>query len=325
MTASTVTTRTEAAVAAMTMASPPPPIAEAVATAAEPPPSIPIPDPQVECVLCCHPLPLKLAESLYKSCCGKMICMGCILAQQRVLVIGTDVKLPLKGSKEEEQEFMGIGHSERTSVCPFCNAKDVFDDDTESLKRLYTRIDKYNDPKAMKMLGLYYMKGERGLPKNLKRGEELLKRSYDLGNPEAAFKLSFLHSTRLVDNAHEPSPFRDEARMLKYLEEGARRGNAACMIDLGARAAQSGDHEEAVRQYMIAACSGRDEAMQNLMTYYRPPLSAISNDDFATTLRAHKVANDTRKSVPRDYWKRYDDLIDKINAQEENENGSVPS
>ena len=235
-------------------------------------------------------------------------------------MIGTDVKLPLKGSKEEEQEFIEISHSERISLCPFCNAKDVSADDTELLNRLYTRIDKYNDPKAMNMLGLHYMRGERGLSKNLKRAEELLKRSYDLGNPEAAFKLSFLHSTRLVDNAHESPPFPDEARMLKYLEEGARRGNAACMIDLGVRAAQSGDHEEAVRRYMIAACSGRDTAMQNLMTYYRNPFSAISKDDFASTLRAHKVANDTRKSVPRDYWKRcYDDWIDKINnAQGEN-------
>ena len=231
-------------------------------------------------------------------------------------MIGTDVKLPLKGSKEEEQEFIEISHSERISLCPFCNAKDVSADDTELLNRLYTRIDKYNDPKAMNMLGLHYMKGERGLSKNLKKAEELLKRSYDLGNPDAAFQLSHLHICRMVDNAHETSPFPNEILIMKYLEEGARRGNAACMELLADRA----NHEEAVRQYMMAACFGRDTAMQKVMAYYRNPFSAISKDDFASTLRAHKVANDTRKSVPRDYWKRcYDDWIDKINnAQGEN-------
>ena len=36
--------------------------------------------------------------------------------------------------------------------------------------------------------------------------------------------------------------------MRQYLEEGARRGHSACMIDLAFHAIQSGNIEEAIRQ-----------------------------------------------------------------------------
>ena len=89
-----------------------------------------------ECVLCCYPLPLKLNEYTYKSCCGEIICNGCILAQQRTLIIGTNVKKPIKGSKEEERECMTILLSELrlSCVCPFCRSE-LPTTDTEVLKR----------------------------------------------------------------------------------------------------------------------------------------------------------------------------------------------
>ena len=53
------------------------PAAEAIAAAAaEAAPPSPMPDQQDECVLCCYPLPLKQDETLYKECCGQVICNG---------------------------------------------------------------------------------------------------------------------------------------------------------------------------------------------------------------------------------------------------------
>ena len=117
--------------------------AAAAAATTEAPPQQPstTPDPQDYCVLCAYPLPLHPNESIYKSCCGHVICMGYILGQQRVRVIGTNVTFPLKGSKEEEREFRIIGRSKPRFLCPFCNAKETYADD---LKRLHTRINKYN-------------------------------------------------------------------------------------------------------------------------------------------------------------------------------------
>jgi len=278
----------------------------AVEEAALPPST---PDPQDECVLCCYPFPLELNESVYHECCGEVICWGCIIAQKRTLKIGTNVKQPIAGSKEEEEEFMMILSNASVEeedkvilVCPFCRAKKPTNDkegDKEHIKRLWTRIDEYEDPKAMNMMGVDYTKGDHGLSKNFKKAEALLKRSYDLGNPSAAVNLFVLHRD------HVP----DEARMTQYAEEGARRGDVKCMNTLAKRAAQSGNLEEAVRQYMTAACSGHEEAMQNLMKVYRHKL--LSKEALATTLRAHKVANDNANNESREYANRYEKFLKK--------------
>ena len=121
-----------------------------------------------------------------------------------------------------------------------------------------------------------------------------------------------------------PNP--EQAREIKYLEEGARRGSVPCLYSLGASANKSGNHAEAIRQFTTAARFGDDTSLQNLMIYIRTPggvsctgmSMAAFKDDLATTLRAHKAANDERTSIPRDYSKRYHAWIAKMNAQVEN-------
>ena len=128
-----------------------------------------------ECVLCCYPLSLKLNEYTYKSCCGEIICNGCILAQQRTLIIGTNVKKPIKGSKEEERECMTILLSELrlSCVCPFCRSE-LPTTDTEVLKRFYKQIDKYKDPTAMNKVGIGYLKGKHGLTKKSQKSGRII-------------------------------------------------------------------------------------------------------------------------------------------------------
>ena len=266
-----------------------------IATATTEAPQSPPPrteDPQDECVLCCYPLPLEEHESVYHECCGHVICNGCTVARRRTLDIGTNVKKPIKGSKEEEEEFMLILCSEWPIVCPFCR-KGVPENDTEFLKRLYRRIDEYNDPRAMNMLGFYYLKGESGLTRNLKKAEEFFKRSYALGDPVAAHHLSGLHREH----------FQNKVLSIQYAEEGARRGDCSCMTFLAYCAARSGNWEEATRQYMMAARSGNDIAMKKIMEFYQ--IKLLSKDDFATTLRAHKAANDKGKNEAREYAMRH--------------------
>ena len=282
--------------AAMMMPSPP---SVATADAAEtPPPSMQ--DPQDECVLCCYPFPIKNSESCYKECCGELICMGCIIAERRTLIIGTNVKKPIKGSKEEELEFTMIPESEQAFLCPFCRAE-VPTNDKEYLKSLWKQIDEYNDPKAMGQLGSHYVRGVHGLSKNIKKAEELHQRAYDLCDPIAAYDLANLYTKHIPD----------QARMMKYLEEGVERGNAHCMNKLAILAAQSGNHEEAKRQFMTAALSGHDQAMDNLMVNYQSSGSVVSKEDLVTTLRAHKAVNDKGKSEPREYAYRLEAFEEK--------------
>ena len=276
----------EPVTAAMTAASPPPSTATAT-TDASPPPSTE--DPHDECVLCCYHLPIRENESQYQSCCGEVICNGCIIAQKRTLIIGTNVVKPIANSKEEDLEFITILTSEQVMVCPFCRKPEPTNQ-KEILERLWTKIDERDDPIAMNMLGTSYKTGDHGLSTNLKKAEELYQRAYDLGHPFAAVNLYNLFLEK-----HVP----DQARAMKCLKEGVKRGNPYCMINMGWHAAESGNHEETKRLYIMAARSGHDAAMNNLMARYRGKL--LSKDDLATTLRAFKVVNDKRKSEPREY------------------------
>ena len=179
-------------------------------------------------------------------------------------------------------------------MCPFCRTE-LPATDTEFLERLYKQIDKYKDPNAMTMVGSYYMNGERGLPKNPKKAEEIFKRAYDLGDPTAAHLLSMLYSDDIPD----------QARMMKYEEEGARRGHTGCMNNVALRAGKSNNNNEATRLMMKAARSGDDFAMNYLMILFRNGFQLLSKEDIATTVRAHKAVTDKVKSEAREYAERY--------------------
>ena len=78
------------------------------------------------------------------------------------------------------------------------------------------------------------------------------------------------------------------------------------MANLADIACKSGNYEAAARQYMIAARSGHDNSMHNLMVCYQDSGgSVVSKEDLATTIHAHKVANDKGKSEPREYAIRH--------------------
>ena len=270
----------------------PQPAATATTEASSPPSTD---DPHEDaCVLCCYPFPLSENESTYQSCCGEMICNGCVIAQKRTLIIGTNVMKPIANSKEEDLEFITITGSKQVMECPFCR-KPYAITFKESLKRLWTRIDEYKDPNAMNGMGRFYLGGKCGLTRNAKKGEALFKRAYDLGDPSAANNLSLLYRDHVSDKARK-------IKYLEYLVEGARRGNTHCMINIGRYVAKSGNHEDAKRLDIEAARSGNEAAMNNIMENYRKaPVSLVSKEDLATTLRAFKVVNDTRKSESREY------------------------
>ena len=254
-----------------------------------------------ECVLCCYPLPLNRTESRYKECCGELICMGCIMAEERVLILGENIEKPIPGSPEEDREFLTMLLSEHICVCPFCRAEAPTTAE-ELLKRLRKRIDKDKDPKAMNMLSGYYSNGKHGLSRNLQKAEELYKGSYALGSPYAARNLFLYYSNHIIN----------AALASKYLEEGARRGDAYCMTLMAHRAAQSGNDKEATRLLIAAVRSGDDTSIKQLMACSLIPGSVVSKDDLAAILRAHKAAHDMRKSEPREYARRHKIFEDKM-------------
>lgn len=98
-----------------------------------------------DCPICMITMSCDDRESTYMACCGKHICNGCVYCLPR-------------------------------ACCPFCNTAGPKSDE-EIIKRLFNRIEKYNDTYAMGMLSEHYSKGQYGLLVDQSKAFELLQRA----------------------------------------------------------------------------------------------------------------------------------------------------
>jgi hypothetical protein len=167
------------------------------------------------------PLPLEGEQSMYESCCGKIVCRGCTVATKRAAI---DKSLLENMTHSQPSANMELIEFQLTAMqdapCAFCRSERPLNL-KENVKRLQVRIDRFNDPVAMNQLGGYLIDGVGGLKQNKKKAMKLYKRSYDLGSPEAADRLSYYNSANPTLKS-------------QYLKEGARRGNINSCVELGA-------------------------------------------------------------------------------------------
>ena len=262
-----------------------------------------------ECPICYHVLPFDATEHIYHDCCGRLICDGCVIGKQR-----TQLKEPqpqfkdlgkiIEGTTPEVEQFRLIKkHGNNIYVCPYCRAP-LPKREEESLQRLYTRIEIHNDRDytiAVNLLGMYFEKGQCGLPQNLKKAEELYKEACDLGEPDAAWNLVVLYRNHYSDQKKNAE--------IEYLQRGDMLGSVNCIQELAYEARDSGNEEEFARLWLKSVRLGGDEV--NLWWFYRRNL--ISKDVIATTLRANQAIKDEVKTKRRSFAQRYQEYR-KINA-----------
>ena len=110
------------------------------------------PPPEEDCPICFMRLPTLGTGWKYMSCCGKIICSGCIYAGA---VTGDDC------------------------LCPFCRTPAPSSDD-DVINRLEKRMG-VGDAQAMYGLGCFYAYGMHGLPQNRDKALELYLRAGELG------------------------------------------------------------------------------------------------------------------------------------------------
>ena len=115
-----------------------------------------MPPPRDDCPICFIRLP-PIDEVTYQSCCGQEICNGCVVSMQRL-------------------------------SCPYCNTPNLtFDQDQNRIDQdqnemLLERIEKYNDPDAMNIVGLDYLEGRNGFSINHPKAVELFRCASELGS-----------------------------------------------------------------------------------------------------------------------------------------------
>ena len=215
-----------------------------------------------DCPLCCVPMPIEDLKTSSLSCCSKLICKGCGVAEM---------------ARQRRENV-------RVVKCPFCRHP-IFKSSVETHRKLMKRA-AVNDPKALRLVGLkHFEKGEYGA------AFEYLTKAAVLGDADAHYNLSIMcRQGRGVE--------KDTRKELYHLEEAAIRGQPSARNNLACFEWNNGRIDRAVKHFIIAANLGSDCSMKALKEYYKD--GHVSKEDFAAALRAHHAAVKAMKSPQRD-------------------------
>jgi len=219
------------------------------------------------CPICYLRLPIDLDQIRYQSCCGKMLCGGCVCAHT---VAAADT-----------EKFK----------CVFCRTEGLssYEEDIERMKK---RVEA-NDARAMYHLGSYYELGIRGLRQDHWMALELYHKSAKLGHHFAHQNLSVCYQTGDIGEK--------DTRKAKYHGQlAAMAGNTHARHNLGCAESNAGNMDRAFKHWMISANDGFDVSMKAVQEGYE--IGFVTKDDYAKTIRAYDNSIAEMKSDDRDRY-----------------------
>ena len=215
-----------------------------------------------ECPICLLPIPLDASQSIFYSCCGKVICNGCIYAMEM---------------------------SEGKDLCAFCRSPETTSID-EQIGRIKKLMDRGN-------AGAHYMKagdyaqGIMGMPVDLEKSNQLLLKAGELGCAEAYYNLG-----QAYDQGRGVEVDMKKAKY--YWELAAMGGDLSARHNLACLEGHSGKYERATMHFMLAARAGDNQSMGNVTVMFKKGM--ITKDEYEATLRAYQKSFDDMKSEARD-------------------------
>ena len=220
--------------------------------------------PNEDCPICFLPLPHAEGQIAFQSCCGKVICFGCIY-----VMMGT------KGGK--------IG------LCAFCRTPSATSDEKE-IQRL-KRLMEANNEDAFYALAGYYATGDYGMPQDRSKANELCLRAGELGCAVAYHNLgnSYLNGGGVRV---------DKKRAKYYYELAAMNGSVLARHKLGIEEFEAGNYDRAMKHFMLSAKSGLKRSLDSVKTGFMR--GYVAKDEYANTLRAYQQRHDEMKSEDRD-------------------------
>ena len=158
-------------------------------------------------------------------------------------------------------------------------------------KRLFERIEKYNDPEALRTLGFHYTFGSDGFPEDHTKAVELYKRASELGSAAGHYNLGKSYILgRGVD--------KDVKKAIHHFQIAAMMGNELARHNLGTMEWKNGKHVRAMRHYMISAKSGKYESLENVKIGFKKGI--VTKEDLEKTLRCYQASQDEMRSDDRD-------------------------
>ena len=156
------------------------------------------------------------------------------------------------------------------------------------------RVEK-KDPAAIHYLGDLYFHGKLGLQKDTKKAVGLWKEAAELGSVDALFKLGPMYDCG--DGVQ-----RDKAKAAEYYKKSAMQGHAGGRYNLGCCEGNKGNHDRAVRHYLISSKMGHKESLENIKNMFMRGMA--TKEQYAEALKGYQDAVEEMKSHDRDEAKR---------------------
>ena len=214
-----------------------------------------------DCEICFLPLPTLHTGMRYQTCCGKVICCGCLHS-----VVITSGK----------------------NICPFCRslAPSVEVGKKQERKRI-----ELGDAEAISALGTDYHQGRYGMPQDFAKAFELWQRAGELGCALAYSHIaqSYIQGRGVV---------RDEKKGMQFMELAAMGGDNSARHNLGVSEWKAGNIGRALKHFMIAVESGNNYSLKTI--HQMCVCEQATKDDYAKALGSYQAYLDEIKSDQRD-------------------------
>jgi len=226
-----------------------------------------------DCPICYLRLPYLDTGRRFYGCCGKTICSGCIYA-------------PVYDHQGNMLE----------KTCPFCRTPESTSDE-EIIKR-NEKLVEAGDAEAISNMGYYYKVGMYGLPQDHNKALELYHRAGKLGVATA-----YNYIGACYNNGEGVEV--DKKKAVHYYELAAMKGNLTARDNLGNIEGHAGNHNRALKHFMIAVKGGSNDSLETIRKMVT--IGLATKDDYATALESYQVYLDEIKSNQRDEAAAFDD------------------
>ena len=225
-----------------------------------------------DCLICFLQMPsMWNGGHKYKSCCGKVICSGCIHAN----------RLMMKGN----------------TLCPFCRTPNLTSNEDRN-ERYYARI-AAGDAEAVFNYGVFYASGKHGYPKDCAKALELYARAGKLG---CAIGYHNIGNAYLHGNGVQ----RDKKKAKYYWELAAMGGDGMARHNLGLYEKKHGNMDRALKHFMISARVGHGKSLKEIKQLYTDEFA--TKDDYSKALRSYQECLDEIRSDQRDKAAAFDNV-----------------
>ena len=228
------------------------------------------PPPREECPICFLLLPLDPGDSKLQSCCGKIVCDGCTFAM---------IKEGVGKGKTKEEDHL----------CPYCRTPPPSSDEEyiQQMKKLMENGNAY----AFNMLGLCFVRGSNGMPRDEAKANELFLKAGELGCADGYVNLGNAYY-------YGEGVEIDKKKANHFYALAAMNGSIFARMSLGNIEVQTGNYERAKKHFIVAARAGDSKCLEVIKKSFT--FGLVTKNEYESTIRAYHESQMEIKSDARD-------------------------